>query len=163
MTAFLIPSVVSAAWWNPASWLKNETVQTTPVQKASEVISEKIVTETITVDNPALQEKIDRLEKENKSLSAQLNKESKLLSQTANQYNDVLSKYNSLVNGLPKLEVGLKAIIKPVVDQLNQCRLALGMASVPQPPVYVPYYPPINTTIHCSSNTVLGTTYTDCY
>jgi len=95
----LLPYFALAAWWNPMTWfeqkneaaeVKNEAMLITPktiqtstsspvnekvVEKIIEkpVIKEKLVTQTITVDNPELQIKINSLITENSNLQSQIN------------------------------------------------------------------------------------------
>ncbi|HAE36765.1 TPA: hypothetical protein DCX66_03640 [Candidatus Nomurabacteria bacterium] len=96
LITFIIPSITSASWWNPLSWSKNpkqsidvvesNSVQLTdesvsiPETKPKEVIKPKVVekivekpiVKTITVQDPALQIKINTLITENESLKAQV-------------------------------------------------------------------------------------------
>lgn len=94
LVVFLSPILVSAAWWNPFSWGKKpalvveqvqirtsvedayvpETTQEKSIDKVVERIVEKpiIKTQTITVQDPALQAKIDALVSENNDLKAQI-------------------------------------------------------------------------------------------
>lgn len=99
----IVPQVTFAVWWNPASWFEKPTIeekiieqettevtgvsseQTSPTtaQQVTErvierivekpVIQEKVVTKTITVDNPELQKRIDELVAENSSLKTRVN------------------------------------------------------------------------------------------
>ncbi len=84
VVAFAVPNIVSAVWWNPASWFENKTVPITEEQKVNTdiqsevsvkedlkiepVIKEKIIEKTITVDNPELQKQINSLLQENADL-----------------------------------------------------------------------------------------------
>lgn len=89
----LIPTVVSAAWYNPFSWFKKTptvietTIQTTPEApvKTPEAIPapKPIITNTITVADPKLQAQINTLLKQNADLQTQLV--------------DLTGKYNALV------------------------------------------------------------------
>jgi len=95
-SVIFMPSLASAAWWNPFSWGKTETytrqqasVQTvaetenptpTAVSTTTTIIQEKIVekpvekvvTKTITVSDPLLQKQIDSLIAENNGLKKKL-------------------------------------------------------------------------------------------
>lgn len=89
----LIPQIASASWWNPFSWSKNpkeniDVIEPAPVQstdksdsnvetkpkevRAVEKIVEKPVIQTITVQDPALQAKINALILENSNLKAEI-------------------------------------------------------------------------------------------
>lgn len=93
LAVFIIPSFVSAAWWNPLSWSKNKNAEvvepvktksraaTEPSEKSTKpAIVEKIVekpiiqTQTITVQDPALQAQVNSLIAENTSLKAEVEK-----------------------------------------------------------------------------------------
>lgn len=79
-TMLIVPSIASAAWWNPLSWFERESVQTEQIQintqeqqsttttKQTPIIQEKIVEKTITVDNLELQKQINSLLQENADL-----------------------------------------------------------------------------------------------
>ncbi|MFA6256805.1 MAG: hypothetical protein WCT29_00665 [Candidatus Paceibacterota bacterium] len=92
LTVLIIPSIASATWWNPLSWSKNskqidtiEPTSTKPVEKSIPVsetktteskvverIVEKPTIQTITVQDPALQARVNILVAENESLKAQV-------------------------------------------------------------------------------------------
>lgn len=192
---FIFPSITMAAWWNHMAWFTPkvkvvpvqmqqplpQTVQSKEAQPINTsvpreiiiekpIIQEKIVTKTITVDNPELQKRIDVLIVENNGLRKLVTDSSANLNTMSGQYNDVLAKYNSMNNAFPVFTEKLKTMIKAAFDvqnaKLNECRSALGLALTMPPPVYIPtptYYPPINNTIHCTSSTLFNTTYTNCY
>jgi hypothetical protein len=171
ITLFIIPSLTFASWWNPTDWFKKSiditattTSTSTPVVIPVEpIIQEKIVTKIVTVDNPELQQRIDQLEQENASLRQKINEDSVLLVQITEKHNEVLKKYNDMVYYLPSFTEAIGDLYKPYIDKLNECRALVGMMSVPTK-VYVPTpaYSQLNTTIHCTSKTLFGTTYTDC-
>lgn len=98
LTVLIIPSITSATWWNPFSWSKDsrqtiDVVEPASVQpvdkpvpvsdtKAKEVVEPKIIeriiekpiTQTITVQDPALQARINTLIAENESLKIQVSR-----------------------------------------------------------------------------------------
>lgn len=93
--SILIPASASAAWWNPISWFnksdRNEgrveqidpslkEMDNTDTQQESNSnpstepkVVEKIRTEVIKIDNPALQARIDELVKQNLELNSKIN------------------------------------------------------------------------------------------
>lgn len=194
-----LPSVAFAVWWNPFSWFENkstehkENIEKTQTkeefnpndweyvpdvpdikeeEKVNEpIIQEKIITKTITIDNPELQKKIDELTSENAFLKKQVSNDSKSLTEISNKYNEVADKYNNMVNALPKFEYALKDMIGTtvgkLVDNLNECRSLLRLSIVSKP--YIPYpsfpsYTPISNRISCTATSGLGsTTYINCY
>lgn len=106
LVALLVPQIAMAAWWNPVSWFKKQSIdqektellerlveleekadsQEVATSTASEEsvkseIREKIITQTITVDNPDLQKRINALIEENISLQAKVMSQSSLVGQ----------------------------------------------------------------------------------
>lgn len=166
ITSAYLPRAM-AVWWNPSTWFKNEVDQKVinePPAVIEPVVQEKIITKTITVDNPELQNKVNALNKENDLLKQQIAIQSNLLKQMSAQYNDVAGQYNSMINALPKFEVALKAMIKPIIDQLNYYRAASNLSTLSQPSIPTPtYYPPTKQSWNCTTNWILSTAYTSCY
>ncbi len=97
ITAFIIPSVVSASWWNPFNWFSKGTVETpttdisvvetvpdatapVPVTPTPKPTVPQVV-QTITVQDPALQKQINELIAENAALKAQISNLTEQLSQ----------------------------------------------------------------------------------
>jgi|SRR3989344_2488878 len=105
LVAILIPQVALAAWWNPFSWfsklnveqekpellqrlvelekqVNSQDVASSTIQESPKLeVKEKIITQTITVDNPELQKKINALITENITLQAKINSQSSLVEQ----------------------------------------------------------------------------------
>lgn len=94
LVILITPSVASATWWNPLSWSKNskqtDVVEPSPIKpveksiptpetktsepKIVEKIVEKPIIQTITVQDPTLQAKINTLVSENEALKIQVSK-----------------------------------------------------------------------------------------
>jgi len=172
-----VPVVTFASWWNPMTWFEkpqdmqgSQIKQESPAESPSKteedtqpIIQEKIVTETITIDNPELQKRIDELIVENTTLKQQVSDESKTLSETATQYNDAVKKYNDLNSSVKIFGDLTLDMFKQLADKYNSCRSALGLAQIYLSTPSPVYYPPINHSINCTSSTIGGTTYTNCY
>jgi hypothetical protein len=176
LAALILPLITSASWWNPFTWNNTapskeiiEDLATTTIQSPTEavvevpVIQEKIITKTVTIDNPELKNRINQLEQENTALRQQVSEDSVLLVQITDKHNEILKKYNDIVYYLPSYTEAIGALYQPYISKLNECRTLVGMMSVPTK-VYIPTptYSTLNTTIHCTSNTLFGTTYTNC-
>lgn len=106
---FIVPSVVSAAWYNPFSWFQKapvsvvvpvETTSTVPVESPVPTplpAPKPIITNTITVTDPKLQSQINVLEQQNVTLQTQLS------SLTA-QYNSLITQNTALNSQIATLQ-----------------------------------------------------------
>lgn len=90
LVALLLPFTASAAWWNPLTWFDSPSYETASVTEIPvveteepktievikevpvETVKEVVKTETVTVQDPALQARINQLISENASLRAQV-------------------------------------------------------------------------------------------
>lgn len=87
ITILIIPFIALASWWNPFSWFNNdedlnlvnsqptttkEETDTSVKSQTEQIIQEKIIEKTITVDNPELQKQIDALLQENIALQSKV-------------------------------------------------------------------------------------------
>ena len=106
LLAIIIPQAAFAAWWNPLSWFKKQSIDqekaellerlvgleekvnsqevatsTAQEESVKSEIREKIITQTITVDNPDLQKRINDLIEENISLQAKVISQASLVGQ----------------------------------------------------------------------------------
>jgi len=144
LVAFIVPSVAFASWWNPFSWSKDskqtiDVIEPTPVQstdkndskietkpkevketKVVEKIVEKPVIQTITVQDPALQAKINALILENTNLKAEierLKKANKSLS--AEPESTVLSQFTEKCLEAKKDILDSKEQIAEIDDKYN--------------------------------------------
>ena len=88
-SAFLIPNMVLAAWWNPVSWIRKTSSTTpelsVPIVPDTEVLKnvaekeivkpkifERVVTQTVKIDSPELLNKVNLLTAENNNLKSQI-------------------------------------------------------------------------------------------
>ena len=170
--AIIIPSITSAAWWNPFSWevfgsnqsfapQENNLLLNTPEKSenvkelqniSNPVIQEKIVT----VDNPELQKKINILVAENNDLKSQLLKSN----QTIVAYEQVATKLASdrdyAVSVIEKGINNFNALYQQCVGQ----SYPVPSSIVTPPPSYVPSKLPIGE--YCKQFADVGISENEC-
>ena len=157
----IVPQVTFAVWWNPASWFEKSVAeekttgqetapapsvsseQTSPTvtQQVTErvieriiekpVVQEKVVTKTITVDNPELQKRIDELVAENTSLKTRVN----TLLDYNKQWEQASKEATSVINQWKLAHENLLQSCKRYVSEAYDA--GRSSMSIPIIPVYV--------------------------
>lgn len=142
LAIILIPQVTFASWWNPFSWSKNSKeninvieptsvlstdksdskIETKPKEtKVIEKVVAKPVIQTITVQDPALQARINALILENSNLKAEIERLKKANeSLNAEPKSTVLSQFNTKCLEAKKDILDSKEEIEKVDDKYNQ-------------------------------------------
>ncbi len=145
LALFIVPTVAFASWWNPFSWSKNSkeniniteptlikqadnsdsNIETKPKDakesKVIERIIEKPVIQKITVQDPALQAKIDSLILENSNLKAEIERLKRANESLSSEpKSTVLSEFTKKCLEAKKEILDYKEEIREVDDKYNQ-------------------------------------------